>query len=167
MRTRLGLADALQASGRVSTALIEYEKILLEYPYDVAALYGRGTVLMELGRPQDAETALLAVLAQDKGHVRAAEDLGDYYASLKQYRDVLEAVRPAVQVHPTEARLQYLTGLAYENLGHRDLALARYGLALRRRARHARGAPGCPAPAGRSLSQYLTAQDDSGSTLAC
>lgn len=127
---RLGLAFALRASGQLAPALAEYEKAVSESPHDIAAHYGRASVLMALGRSKDAETALWAALAEDETHVRAAEDLGTYYATTKQFPSLLKAVMPAVTAHPTEARLQYLTGLAYENTGHRDWALARYRLAL-------------------------------------
>ena len=129
-RARLGLAAALQASGRFTSALDEYDRVLQQYPNDIAARYGRGAVLAKLNRMKDAEAAFWSVLALDEGHVRAAEDLGDYYAGKEQYRSLLEAVRPAVTAHPTEARLQYLMGLAHENLGQREQALMRYRLAV-------------------------------------
>ena len=129
-RAQLELAAALTTSGRLTSALAEYDTLLKQYPQDIAALYGRGALLMRLGRPRDAEAALLKVLAQDRGHVRAAEDLGDYYASRQQYLSLVETVRPSAELHPTEARLQYLLGLAYEHLDKPDLALSSYRLAL-------------------------------------
>ncbi len=129
-RLRLGLADALRDSGRLNLALAEYDAVLENDPRSIAALYARGMVLLELDRPAEAETSLWRVLALDRGHAGAAEALGDYYASKEQYRSLVEAVRPAVTAHPTEARLQYLMGLAYENLGQPEWAAARYRLAL-------------------------------------
>ncbi|NTU70768.1 MAG: tetratricopeptide repeat protein [Coriobacteriia bacterium] len=128
--SRLGLADALLEAGDFSAALAEYDGVLSESPRDVAALYGRGSALLKLGRATDAESALWEVLDQDLGHVRAARELGEYYASKKQYRSLVKAVRPAVTLHPTEARLQYLMGMAYEEWGRPDWAAARYQLAL-------------------------------------
>jgi tetratricopeptide (TPR) repeat protein len=128
--SRLRLGSALQDAGQLDLAILQYEYVLQDDPKNIAALYGRGDVLMKLGHPADAEASFWAVLAQDPGHARAAEALGEYYASKKQYRSLIQAVRPAVVLHPTEARLQYLMGLAYENIDHPDWAVTRYRLAL-------------------------------------
>jgi tetratricopeptide (TPR) repeat protein len=129
-RARLDLAEVLRGSGRLNSALEEYDAVLERNPADVAALYSRGTLLFQLNRPTEAEASLWKVLAADEGHVRAAEALGDYYASKKQFRSLIEAVRPAVTAHPAEAHLQSLMGVAYENLGQPEWAAARYRLAL-------------------------------------
>jgi len=131
VQSRLKLANALVDAGQYRSAVVEYDTVLKENPNDVAALYGRASVLSSMGDVRDAESAYWAVLQQEPGHVRAAEALGDYYASKAQYRSLIVAVKPAVAVHPTEARLQYLLGLAYENTGHRDWAIERYRLALK------------------------------------
>jgi tetratricopeptide (TPR) repeat protein len=130
VESRISLANAFQDAGQLRSALAEYDTVLRDHPKDVAALYSRGTILLALGQPRDAESAFWAVLAEDPGHVRSAEALGEYYAAKQQYRSLVKAVRPAVALHPTEARLQYLMGVAYENLGHKDWAVTRYRLAL-------------------------------------
>lgn len=128
--SRLELANTLNESGRPYSALAEYDAVLLKNPNDIAALYGRGKVLLALGRDAEGESSLWKVFEQDKTHVGAAEALGDYYASKKRYESLIEAVEPVVAEHPSEGRLQYLMGLAYENTGRRDLAETRYLLAL-------------------------------------
>jgi Flp pilus assembly protein TadD len=73
---------------------------------------------------------LWRVLGREPGHVAAASALGDYYASVGQYRSLVAAVRPVTVIHPDDAHLQYLMGLAYEHLGRPDWAAARYRLSL-------------------------------------
>ncbi len=128
--SRVALAQSYQQSGRLRSALNEYDAVLRDNPRDTAALYQRGVILRELGQPGDAETAFWDVLEIEGTHVAAAEALGEYYLGKQQYKSLVQAVRPAAQAHPTEARLQYLIGFAYENLGRPDWAEARYRLAL-------------------------------------
>ena len=97
---------------------------------DTAALYNKGIVLLELGRDDDAEEVLWDVLEIDPRHVLAAKALGELYAERREYRSLVAAVRPVVEENPEAADLQYLMGLAYENLGRPDWAEARYRLAL-------------------------------------
>lgn len=130
-QSRLKLANSLVDAGQYRSALAEYDTVLKQNPNDAAALYSRASVLWAMGQIGDAESAYWAVLKQEPDHVRAAEALGEYYASKGQYRSLLVAVKPAVTMHPGEARLQYLMGLAYEKLGHRDWAIDRYRAALK------------------------------------
>jgi len=130
VRARLELAYLYQRAADTTSALTEYRRILRDSPDDVAALYGQGLMLLALERPSEAVVALWKVLGHEPGHVAAASALGDYYASVGQYRSLVVAVRPATVAHPDEAHLQYLMGVAYEHLGHPDWAAARYRLAL-------------------------------------
>jgi Tfp pilus assembly protein PilF len=114
-----------------SVDLVGYETALRHDPNDVVAMYGRGMALMDLGRQTEAESALWNVLKCQPGHPQAAAALGDYYAQRGEYRSLLVAVHPAVKLHPSDARLQCLMGLAYENIGRKGWATARYQLALK------------------------------------
>jgi tetratricopeptide (TPR) repeat protein len=129
-RTHVDLAFAYEAAGKPASALAEYEAALKRNPNDVAGLYGRGTMLLKLGKDDEGISSLWKILLRDRGHVGAASALGSYYAQHGNYASVISAVRPAVLIHPEEAQLHYLMGLAYEHLGHTDWATARYRLAL-------------------------------------
>lgn len=131
MAARLQLGFAYQAAGDNEQALAEYDAVLKQEPRNTAAIYNRAVVLRESGEDKLAEEAFWDVLEIEPEHVGAAAQLGRYYASRNEYRSVLAAVRPVVGVHPESAELQYLTGLAYENLGERSWAIARYRLALK------------------------------------
>lgn len=128
---RMQLANSYQRAQRYKDALGQYDRVLSADPGNTGALYDRGTVYLELGMDDRAEVAFWDVLELDKGHAAAAAALGRLYAGRGQYRSLIEAVRPAVELDPSAAELQYLMGLAYENLGRPDWAKARYELALK------------------------------------
>lgn len=126
----LSLAYAYQQAGRLEEALATYDEVLDLVPIETAALYNKGAILIELGESGKAEEVLWEALEINPGHVLAARTLGEHYAQQGHYRSLLEAVRPAVMLNESSADLQYLTGLAYENLGREEWAKARYRLAL-------------------------------------
>lgn len=128
---RMELAFAYQQAKRYEEALKQYDLVLDASPRNTAALYNKGLVYMAMGESKQAESMWWDVLGADPEHVLAAKSLGEYYASKKQYRSLIEAVRPVVEAKESSADLQYLMGLAYENLGRADWARARYGLALK------------------------------------
>lgn len=131
MHARLELAFAYQQAQRYREAIDNYDIVLAEDPRDTAALYNKGMIHLELDLEDSAEAHLWDVLEIDPGHVLAASALGEMYAERGHYRSLVEAVRPVVETNPSAADLQYLMGLAYENLGRADWAEARYRLALK------------------------------------
>lgn len=131
MNARLSLGYAYQVDKQYDKALAQYRQVLKADPTDTAAMYNTGVIYLALSLDKQAERSLWAVLETDPHHVLAAKALGEYYASKHQYRSLVTAVRPAVQAQPEMADLQYLMGLAYENLGKTDWARARYQLALK------------------------------------
>jgi tetratricopeptide (TPR) repeat protein len=129
-RAHVRLGFAYQQAGRFDDALEEYERALELDPRDTAALYNTGVILLDLGEDDRAEEVLWDVLEIDPEHVLAAKQLGEYYARRGHYRSLLVAVEPVVEAQPQMADLQYLMGLAYENLGAPEEAEERYRLAL-------------------------------------
>ncbi len=128
---RVSLGYAYQRAGRLDKAVSEYRRVVKVDPRNTAALYNLGVVYVRLGVDDKAEETLWDVLEVQPDHVLAARALGEFYLEKKQYRSMLRAVRPVVEVHPGVADLQYLTAVAYENLGRTEWAIARYRLALR------------------------------------
>lgn len=128
---RLSLGYAYQRAGRLSDAVEQYDAVLRIEPNEPAALYNKGLVLLAQGNDREAEETLWDVLERDPEHVLAAKALGEHYAKRGEYRSLIYAVRPVVEKNETSADLQYLMGLAYENLGRPDWAKARYRLALK------------------------------------
>ena len=127
---RLELGFSYQQVGRYDDAIAQYDAVLAIDQRDTAALYNKGIVYVETDQLARAEETFWDVLELEPTHALAAKQLGDYYASLEQYRSLVEAVRPAAEARPEMADLQYLMGLAYENTGHPDWAAARYRMAL-------------------------------------
>lgn len=127
----LGLGYAYQNAQRYDKALEQYDLVLKMNPADTAALYNRGVVYLKLNVGDKAEKSLWSVLNTDPTHALAAKALGDYYLKKHQYRSLIAAVRPAVVAHPEMADLQYLMGVAYDNLGETQWAVERYKLALK------------------------------------
>lgn len=127
----LSLGYAYQEAKRYDKALEEYSKVLQIDPQSTAAYYNRGVVYSALQLNDKAEEAWWDVLAIDKTHELAAKRLGEMYAAKGQYRSLIRAVRPVVTAHPEMADLQYLMGVAYENMGKTDWALSRYRLAVK------------------------------------
>jgi tetratricopeptide (TPR) repeat protein len=126
----LSLGFAYQQAGRLEEALAEYERVLAERPQDTAALYNTGMVLLDLADGDAAEEALWDVLEVEPTHVLASKALGELYAERGEYRSLLVAVEPSVEANESSADLQYLMGLAHENLGDDELAIERYRRAL-------------------------------------
>lgn len=131
LEVRLQLAYAYQQSGRLDSALSEYEKVLESDAQNTAALYNEGIVYLRLGVQDRAEKRFWDVLKVEPTHELAAKELGAMYAERKQFRSLIRAVRPVVAARPELADLQYLMGVAYENLGRAEWAEARYRLALK------------------------------------
>jgi tetratricopeptide (TPR) repeat protein len=128
----LDLAYAYQRDGQSDKAIAEYALVLKTDPKNTAALYNTGLIQIQIqtGKGKAGETSLWAVLKIDPTHALAAKALGDYYASKKQYKSLLVAVGPVAKANPDLADLQYLLGLAYENLGQKTEAIAAYSSAL-------------------------------------
>ncbi len=127
----LALGTSYHQAGRLREAIEQFDAALKIRPFDTAALYGKGLVLIDQGNDREAEETLWEVLERDPGHVLAAKTLGEFYAARGEYRSLVYTVRPVVEKNESAADLQYLMGLGYENLGRGDWAAARYRLALK------------------------------------
>jgi tetratricopeptide (TPR) repeat protein len=131
IEAHLQLGYSYQQAGNLDKAMMQYTYVIEKDPRNTGALYNRGVVYRRLGLGKQAEVAFWDVLEIEPDHVLAAMELGQYYADRHQYRSLITAVRPVVLVHPEVSGLQYLMGVAYENLGRPDWAKARYRLALK------------------------------------
>lgn len=131
LEAHLSLGFAYQQAKRYEDAIAQYDFVIDRTPRDTAALYNKGAALMATGDDDGAEAAWWQVLEIEPQHVLSAKSLGELYADRGEYRSLVEAVRPVVEQNDSAADLQYLMGLAYENLGRADWAQIRYELALK------------------------------------
>ncbi len=122
----LSLAYAYQQDGQYQKALDEYEQVLTRDPQNLAALYNKGAVLMELGDAKKAETAYWDTLKIAPDHALAAKALGELYLAQKHYKSALVAVDPVLETRADLADLQYISGFANEQLGNTEKAIERY-----------------------------------------
>ncbi len=127
----LGLGYAYQQNGDYESALKEYEAVLKLDPTNLAAMYNKGVVLLQLGKTKQAEDTLWDVLEMAPDHALAAKTLGQLYVDQKHYKSTLVAVDPVVEARPELADLQYLSGFANEQLGNTETAIKRYRAALK------------------------------------
>jgi tetratricopeptide (TPR) repeat protein len=138
----LSLAYAQQQSGDLEGALSGYDRVLELDPANQGALFNKGSVLLALGRNEEAEAVLWDVLEIAPDHVLAAKTLGEYYIGQKHYKSALTALGPVARSRPEFADLQYLSGYACEQLGIRDTAIAYYQGALKHVPDHAEARAG-------------------------
>lgn len=127
----LGLGYAYQQDGEYSKALDQYNAVLERDAENLAAMYNKGVVLLQLGDAKKAEETLWGVLKMAPDHALAAKTLGQIYIDQKHYKSTLVAVDPVVEARPELADLQYLSGFANEQLGNKDVAIERYRAALK------------------------------------
>lgn len=127
----LGLGYAYQQDGDYENALKEYEAVLERDAQNLAAMYNKGVVLLQLGATKQAEDTLWDVLKMAPDHALAAKTLGQLYVDQKHYKSTLVAVDPVVKARPELADLQYLSGFANEQLGNKEIAIERYRAALK------------------------------------
>jgi len=130
VEARLNLGYAYQSRHEWDLALQQYKAVAEAEPSNAGVLFQQGMIYSALSLDDEAEAAYWKVLDIDAEHVQAAIALGRLYAKRENYRSVVTAVRPAVVAHPDSAELQFLLGLAYEHIDHKDWAIARYNLAL-------------------------------------
>lgn len=131
VKAHLDLGFAYQEAQKYAEAISEYDVVLQKEPDNPAALYCKGMIYFQLKDSAKAEELLWKVLKAHPTHALAAKALGEYYAGKGEYRSLIVAVKPAADARPDMADLQYLMGLAYEHLGHKDWAETRYRSALK------------------------------------
>ncbi|KAF0208872.1 MAG: tetratricopeptide repeat protein [Actinomycetota bacterium] len=127
----LGLGYAYQQNGEFDKALKEYDAVIERDAQNMAAMYNKGVVLLQLGETKQAEDTLWAVLKIAPDHALAAKALGQLYIEQKHYKSTLVAVDPVVKARPELADLQFLSGYANEQLDNKAIAIERYKAALK------------------------------------
>jgi hypothetical protein len=99
--------------------LEQIDRALAEDPDNVELRYAQAWLREELGRPDEAKQAYLAVLQIDPGHFAALNNLATMLASRGYTRDAAVLYAEAVKRHPYKV-------MAYVNLGNAYFELREY-----------------------------------------
>ena len=120
-------AELLFRANEDQTALDIYNQALAEYPQDIDLLYGRAIVFERLGRVNEAENDLRAVLEQDGDDARSLNALGYMLSNhSERFEEATELVQRALSLTPEDPAVIDSLGWLYFRQG--DLVQARMHL---------------------------------------
>lgn len=116
--TRISLADLYRASGKAEQALALYNEQLAADPKDRAARAGKVISLLELSRPDDANTELDAALTEEPRNLPLLAGAAYWYAAHGDNNKAFDLARRAVAVESRYTWAQI--ALAHSYLGSRQ-----------------------------------------------
>ncbi|MFY7962830.1 MAG: tetratricopeptide repeat protein, partial [Elsteraceae bacterium] len=127
------LGEALRAVGRLTEALAAYEATLLRDPTHPAALGNCGLALRQLGRPTEAEQALIRAIPISPHWLDLHRHLGELRLARGDVEGALAAFEGALAQSPGNVEFLALTAETLTRLGHLEVALTRLDAAAPRR----------------------------------
>jgi len=137
---RIALAESYLRAGLNAEALEQADEVLRQYPEDVSALLIAGISQVRLDRPEAALAPLQSFVALRKGGSMARSDtaleaayyyLGESYVKLGRPAEAIPLLEAALLISPVDADALYQLGLALDTNGQHELAVQRYGEAVR------------------------------------
>ena len=137
LATLVSLAAA--ASGSAAVAVVppggqeDHPNVAPASPVDnesAASLYQRGTLALQAGKLEQAETLLKQCRKADASFVPARVALARIYLRTYRYDDALQVARRADQNVAEDTRLEAVLGEVYERLDDLDQAKAHFQAAL-------------------------------------
>ena len=123
-------AAALTGVGRHRDALALADRALVADPDHAPSHAARGDALLALGQYDAALTAYDRALVREPAHVTAWRKRGETLRWLERPADALISVERALRLDPSDAAANIERGHALRALGHRELALHSYQLAI-------------------------------------
>ena len=123
-------AAALTGVGRHRDALALADRALVADPDHAPSHAARGDALLALGQYDAALTAYDRALVREPAHVTAWRKRGETLRWLERPADALISVERALRLDPSDAAANIERGHALRALGHRELALHNYQLAI-------------------------------------
>jgi tetratricopeptide (TPR) repeat protein len=129
-KLQYALAISLFKNGRLEESLSEFDRLLNEYPNNIAYYNEKGSVLGELGRFDDALIYVERALALNPKHPGALLNKGNVLCRLHKYHQALDVYHRALSVAPPSADLFLGCGNALQGLRRYDEALTAYDSAL-------------------------------------
>lgn len=97
---------------------------------DIQAFLERANMLIEQGRPKEAETWVKKVLEQEPENDYALSVLARSYMNGKEYDKGIETVNKAIALDPEESHYFYLLGFAYYQKSDHPVAISQLNKAI-------------------------------------
>ena len=130
----LGNADDVEASDSQNQRIYtceDYDKLLESNPSDYKAWYGRGVVLKNIGRYEEAIASLDKALEIKPDYYKAWYARGNALYGLDFYEEAIASYDKAVDLQPEYAEAWYYRGKALDELGSYEEAIASYDTVLK------------------------------------
>jgi len=138
LKTRLALADALDAVGRRDEALAHAEEAARREPRDPLVHHARGVVLWHMERLAEARAAFEQALALKADHFESLRDRGHALAAAGDRQGARESLAAAIKQHPKDVVVILdLAALCLPEQPRDALALAERALTLDRESARA------------------------------
>jgi tetratricopeptide (TPR) repeat protein len=122
-RNRAHLGDRLKERGRIGAAVLEYRRALGETRDSVPIMNRLSSVLIDLGRDEEALDILKRVKEISPDHPTAYTQLGQIYLKLKDFKRAREAFEDSIQINPFNPEVHQGLAAVYEMLGNSSAAL--------------------------------------------
>ncbi|HTJ58892.1 MAG TPA: tetratricopeptide repeat protein [Devosiaceae bacterium] len=123
------LGGVLMEMGELEAAAESFRRAVQIQP-DTTAYRNLGRVLADLGRHQDAASALTAAIAGDPADASAHASLGHVLHDMTSYNGAIESFRKAVELRPDDAQIRVSFGAALLASGRIEEAETAFGEAL-------------------------------------
>ncbi len=108
----------------------DYDKLIEVNPNDYKAWYGRGVMLKNLGRYEEAIASLDKALEIKPDYYKAWNSRGNALYGLDFYEEAIASYEKAIKLKPDLAQAWYEKGKALDKLGDREEAIASRNKAL-------------------------------------
>jgi tetratricopeptide (TPR) repeat protein len=123
-------AEAAGAAGDLPAAVIRLKSLLQQQPDNGAARIALGRVKLALGDPESAEKEIRRAIAIDGNSADLKLSLVEALLAQRRFQDALNEVGAAADAETPAMRSLMLAGRAYEGMGRRTEAEARYRQAM-------------------------------------
>jgi len=130
-RNRAHLGDRLKERGRASAAVLEYRRAMAETRDSVPIMNRLSSVLIDLGRNEEALDILKRVNEVSPDHPTPSTKLGQVYLKLKDFKKAREAFEDSIQINPFNPEAHLGMANACEMLGDQSCAMKERDLAKR------------------------------------
>lgn len=97
---------------------------------DIQAFLERANLLIEQGRPKEAETWIKKALEQEPENDYAMSVLARSYMNGKQYDKGIETINKAIAIDPEESHYFYLLGFGYYQKSEHTIAITKLNKAI-------------------------------------